>query len=474
MLATTGVVGLGVMGGSLLLNIAEKTGEMVCGFDLSGEKAELAAARGKAEGLKVQCYSDLGAFVGSMEPPRKIVILVPAGGPVDACLASLGPLLSAGDVIMDGGNEWFENTERREREMAEKYSVHYFGCGVSGGAEGARHGPALMVGGPPAAFALLKPTLTKIAAQHPAPCLVYCGPGGAGNYVKMVHNGIEYGDMELIGEAYGLLRARGMTNVQAAALFERWNRDDSLLQSFLIEITAKILMKDNGDLVDQVLDQTGSKGTGKWTVQEAANKGVPMPTVSAALEARYTSAQRQTRLKASAALAAVPTTTETIENNDAFVTDLEAALVCSKICSYAQGLALIEAAKEEYKWTDLRIADVLRCWRGGCIIRAKLLVDFAAALGDDTSLDNLILHPTIAKIITDRVPQWRRLAAAAITSGNVPVPALTASLAYFDALRSSRLNSAALIQAQRDCFGGHTYKRLDDPTGPSHTSNWLS
>jgi len=495
-----GVVGLGVMGSSLILNLAEKTGSPVSGFDLSAEKCASAEARALAEGFaagQVRCFSELGAFVESLSVPRKVVLLVPAGPAVDACLGSMGPLLSPGDAVMDGGNEWYENSERREAAMRDRYGVHYLGCGVSGGADGARHGPALMVGGAKEAFSLLRDGLEKIAARaRGAPCVVYCGPGGAGNYVKMVHNGIEYGDMELIGEAYALLKAKGLSNSDCADLFATWNEPPSELRSFLIEITAKILRKkktttqeDGGDLIDNVLDKTGSKGTGKWTVQEAANQGVSAPTIAAALDARYASAHKATRLKAATTL-----TPPRVAVDDASFTaeDLEAALVCSKICTYAQGLALINAAKQDKGWTDLRVADVLRCWRGGCIIRAKLLVDFADALveqndddrdGDDQDdaggkkkekIDNLLLHPAIAALIADREPQWRRLVANAIADGQVPVPALAASLAYFDALRSPHLQSAALIQAQRDCFGGHTYKHLDDPDGPAHTTDWLA
>ena len=475
-MASYGVIGLGVMGSSLILNIAEKTGSRVAGFDLSSEKCGAAENRAVTEGFAegtVKAFTKLEEFVDFIDMPRKIILLVPAGPAVDACLKSLGPLLASGDVVVDGGNEWFENTERREKTMRDDFKVHYVGCGVSGGAEGARHGPALMVGGPPEAFGLLKSTFEKIAAraaEDNAPCVVYCGTGGAGNYVKMVHNGIEYGDMELIGEAYALLSSSGYDNLACSKLFESWN-DDTLLQSFLVDITAKILKKDQGTLVDTVLDKAGSKGTGKWTVQEAANQGVPAPTVAAALDARYSSALFSVRAQAGPLLLQESTSIEPLET---LASDLEAALVCSKICSYAQGVALIQAAQKEHPGWDVSIAEVLRCWRGGCIIRAKLLVDFAAAVAETPNLDNLILHPTIAKMITTRVRQWRRLVAYAIASGQVPVPALSASLAYYDALRSPRLKSAALIQAQRDCFGGHTYKRLDDPDGPSHTSDWLN
>ncbi|KAJ8608914.1 hypothetical protein CTAYLR_005273 [Chrysophaeum taylorii] len=472
--ASIGVVGLGVMGSSLSLNLAEKTREVVAGFDLSAEKGAATEARAATEGLAelFASYSELGRFVGALAVPRRIVLLVPAGPPVDACLRDLGELLEPGDVVVDGGNEWYENTERRERELAAK-GIHYMGCGISGGAEGARHGPALMVGGPRDAWDLVSGPLVSIAAKAPTdgkPCVSYCGKGGAGNYVKMVHNGIEYGDMQLIGEAYALLRASGRSNENISALFRRWNAVDHPLRSFLIEITAKILVVEDDDdgspLVDRVLDRTGSKGTGKWTVKDAADLGVPAPTVSAALEARYVSSLKDLRLKASEILG-TPKTAPSFTD-----IQLEDALVCSKICSYAQGLALLEAAATKHGW-DLRLADVLEGWRGGCIIRANLLVDFHAAVANDPDFDNLLLAPEIAAILEARHLGWRALVSAAITNG-VPVPAMANSLAYYDALRSPRLLSAALTQAQRDCFGGHTYNRTDEAPTLAFTSDWLA
>lgn len=469
-----GVVGLGVMGSSLSLNLAEKSGQAVSGFDLSVEKGAATEARAASEGLGSQfkSYGEMHEFVASLERPRRIILLVPAGPAVDACLAQLGDLLQAGDVVMDGGNEWYENTERREKAMALK-GLHYMGCGVSGGAEGARHGPALMVGGPEDAWKLMAEALKAIAARAPdgSECVVYCGAGGAGNYVKMVHNGIEYGDMQLIGEAYALLRASGKSNKAIARVFAGWNKDGHPLQSFLVEITSKILTVpgDSGDLIDVVLDQAGSKGTGKWTVQDAAELGLPAPTVSAALEARYVSALKSLRVDAAPMLEG-PTPSEWPDDLESV---LEAAMVCSKICSYAQGLALIAKAASERGW-NTQIPDVLACWRGGCIIRASLLADFKRAIAAHPTFDNLLATPPVSKLVAQRQLAWRKLVAAAVLNG-VPVPAMANSLAYYDQLRSPRLLAAALIQAQRDCFGGHTYKRNDHPPDDRQpvTTDWL-
>ncbi|KAH8046372.1 hypothetical protein JL722_13699 [Aureococcus anophagefferens] len=432
--ASFGVVGLGVMGSMLALNMCEHTGEKIAGYELDAAKGAAAKAKAEAEGFGgvFEAFSDVAAFVGALKAPRRIVLLVPAGKPVDACLASLRPLLSPGDCVMDGGNEWFENTERRAAAYAEA-GIHYLGCGVSGGAEGARRGPSLMVGGPEAAWALMKPTLEKICATGPggAPCLGYFGAGGAGNYVKMVHNGIEYGDMQLIGEAFALLTSTS---------------------SFLVEITGGILKKLDGDgapLVDKVLDSCGSKGTGKWTVKEAAEQGVPAGTIAAALEARYLSSLKATRgALAAAAKPAAPAPARALA-----AATLENALLCAKICSYAQGLALLAAASESHGWA-VNVPDVLACWQGGCIIRAALLVDFRAAFEASPGLENLLLAPPIAAMLEARVADWRAVVGLAVATG-VPVPALSASLAYYDSLRSAVLPSASMIQAQRDCFGGH-------------------
>lgn len=473
-----GVVGLGVMGSMLALNLAEKTGEKIAGFELDPSKAKAAEAKAMKEGLgnAFKAFTDLGEFVKALTTPRRIVMLVPAGKPVDACLTALKPLLAKCDCVVDGGNEWYENTERRAAEFS-ALGLHYVGCGVSGGAEGARHGPSLMAGGPREAFDLLEPTLKKIAAQVDGPCLGYFGTGGAGNYVKMVHNGIEYGDMQLIGEAFLLLKntqdEKGVsrTTSNTAKIFEQYNRGP--LKSFLVEITAGLLTKrdDRSDaqLVDKVLDACGSKGTGKWTVQEFADKGVACGTVSAALEARYLSALVSQRRRFSS-IATVGVHEDLSPRVPEGV--LEDALVCAKICSYAQGLSLIRTTALEKGWA-CEPDSVLRCWQGGCIIRADLLKDFRKAFADEPELENLLMHPSIVTILNkDRIHAWREVVGIAVMRG-LPVPALSASLAYYDSLRRPYLENAALIQAQRDCFGGHTYRRSDDPD-KAHTTDWLA
>jgi 6-phosphogluconate dehydrogenase len=411
--ASFGVVGLGVMGSMLALNLAEKTGENIAGFELDPGKAKAAEAKAAKEGLGsvFKAYTDLKDFVNALTTPRRIVMLVPAGKPVDSALAALGPLLDRGDCVVDGGNEWYENTERRAAQFS-SLGLHYVGCGVSGGAEGARHGPSLMAGGPREAFDLLEPTLKKIAAQVDGPCLGYFGSGGAGdgrcqnrkrdhplhcemetiphwslsragNYVKMVHNGIEYGDMQLIGEAFLLLKntqnGKGLSRStkDCARIFDKYNRGK--LKSFLVEITAGLLKKrdDRSDsmLVDQVLDSCGSKGTGKWTVQEFADKGVACGTVAAALEARYLSALVAQRRRFSS-IATVGVHEDLCPRIPEGL--LEDALLCAKICSYAQGMALIRTTSLQKGWSAEPDA-VLRCWQGGCIIRADLLRDFRKA-----------------------------------------------------------------------------------------------
>ena len=439
--ASFGVVGLGVMGSMLALNMCEHTGEKIAGYELDAAKGAAAKAKAEAEGFGgvFEAFSDVAAFVGALKAPRRIVLLVPAGKPVDACLASLRPLLAPGDCVMDGGNEWFENTERRAAAYAEA-GIHYLGCGVSGG----------------------------------APCLGYFGAGGAGNYVKMVHNGIEYGDMQLIGEAFALLTSTSVcagdaprTSGACAAIFDAWNGGP--LKSFLVEITGGILKKLDGDgapLVDKVLDSCGSKGTGKWTVKEAAEQGVPAGTIAAALEARYLSSLKATR----GALAAAAAPADPAPARALAAATLENALLCAKICSYAQGLALLAAASESHGWA-VNVPDVLACWQGGCIIRAALLVDFRAAFEASPGLENLLLAPPIAAMLEARIADWRAVVGLAVATG-VPVPALSASLAYYDSLRSAVLPSASMIQAQRDCFGGHTYKRQDKPG--TFTSDWLN
>jgi len=454
-LSKIGLVGLAVMGQNLALNIAEK-GFPISVWNRSPAKMHDAVARAKAEGdLALTGYEDLREFVDSLERPRRIIMLVKAGAPVDATIARILPLLEPDDILIDGGNEWFPNTERRAKDAA-ALGIHYMGMGVSGGEEGARNGPSLMPGGPREAYDLVAPILEKVAAQVGGPCVTYIGPGGSGNYVKMVHNGIEYGDMQLIAEAYDVLRlAGGLSNDELAAVFADWNAGE--LESFLIEITAQIFRKRDGDgyLVDAILDKTGMKGTGRMTVQEAAEKSVPAATISAALDGRYLSGLKDERVAASRILTGP---TPEPGSHPGLVDDVRNALYAAKICSYAQGMNLIRAASEEYGW-DLDLGSIARIWKGGCIIRAAFLDRIKQAYDADAALKSLLVDPSFASELTARQGSWRRVVGMAVASG-IPVPGLSGSLAYFDAYRRERL-PANLVQAQRDLFGAHTFERVD-------------
>ena len=452
-----GLIGLAVMGQNLALNIAEK-GFPISVWNRSPSKVHDAVARAKAEGdLPLIGFEDLEAFVASLERPRRVIMLVKAGAPVDATIARVLPLLEPGDILIDGGNEWFPNTERRGKQAAE-LGIHYLGMGVSGGEEGARNGPSLMPGGPREAYDQVSHILERVAAQVGGPCVTYIGPGGAGNYVKMVHNGIEYGDMQLIAEAYDVLRlAGGLNNDELAAVFSDWNGGE--LESFLIEITAQIFRKRDGDgyLVDAILDKTGMKGTGSWTVQEAAAKAVPAVAISAALDGRFLSGLKDERVAAAKILTG-PTPTATADTG--LIDDVRNALYASKICSYAQGMNLIRAASDEYGW-DLNLGDIARIWKGGCIIRARFLDRIKQAYDTDPALKSLLVDPSFAADLIGRQASWRRVVGLAVANG-IPVPGLSGSLAYFDSYRRERL-PANLVQAQRDLFGAHTFERVDRP-----------
>jgi len=368
--------------------------------------------------------------------------------------------MEEGDVIVDGGNEWYPNSIRRGEELAKK-SIHFIGMGISGGEEGARNGPSLMPGGPREAYDLLEPILLKCAAQVGGePCTGYVGPVGSGNYVKMVHNGIEYGDMQLIAEVYDILRkVVGMSNEEMSKLFAEWNTGE--LESFLIEITASILSKKDditgeGEVVDYVLDKTGMKGTGRWTVQEAAEQSVATPTITASLDARYMSGRKNERVAASMILEG-PTDMPAVDK-DQVIADLQAALYCSKVSSYAQGINLIKAASDKHNW-DVDLSACAHMWRGGCIIRAQLLAKIENALKGNTDLSNLLVDYTFASEINARQMAWRRIVTLAVASG-IACPALAASLTYYDQYRREFL-PANLVQAQRDFFGGHTFERVD-------------
>ncbi|WP_218082456.1 NADP-dependent phosphogluconate dehydrogenase [Anthocerotibacter panamensis] len=464
-LAKVGLIGLAVMGENLALNI-ERNGFPIAVYNRTEAKTkELMATRAKGKNF-IPTFT-LEAFVAALEPPRKIIILVKAGAPVDALLKQLQPLLSPGDIVIDGGNSLFTDTERREKEYAQA-DLNFMGMGVSGGEEGALWGPSLMPGGPIVAYQAMEPILTKIAAQvTDGPCVTYIGPGGAGHYVKMVHNGIEYGDMQLIAEAYDLLKnVVGLTPAEIHDVFKSWNQGEEL-QSFLIEITADIFTyidpETHQPLVELILDKAGQKGTGKWTSQNALDLGIAIPTINAAIESRIISSFKDQRVAASSVLTG-PSHFYTGDKQK-FIDSVASALYCAKVCSYAQGMALLAAASSEYKY-NLTLTELSRIWKGGCIIRANLLDKIQQAFKHNPLLPNLLVDPEFAQELTTKQEQWREVVATAAKVG-VPCTAMSASLGYFDSYRSERL-PLNLTQAQRDFFGAHTYERIDKP-GSFHT-----
>ncbi|MEZ4472011.1 MAG: NADP-dependent phosphogluconate dehydrogenase [bacterium] len=460
--ADIALVGLGVMGSALARNFHGR-GLEVAVYD-RGEDARARFARDHATpGTRYVICEDLPALAAALERPRRLLVMVPAGPPVDAVLQALAPHLDADDIVIDGGNSHFPDTVRRAA-FAREAGFRFVGMGVSGGEEGALNGPAMMPGGDVEAWERLRPVLELACAQSDSgPCVDHCGRGGAGHFVKMVHNGIEYGDMQLIAETHQLLRhGLGQTPGQAAATFARWN--EGPLQSYLIEITAEIADAADpagpGALVDAILDVAGQKGTGRWTSATAIELGVPLPTITAAVDARALSAARPWRLAASAAFPPAGPVA------DLTVADLEHALYAAKIMSYTQGFALLAAGSAAYDFgTDL--ARVARIWKAGCIIRARFLDRVHAAFSADPGLPLLLLDPGFQAEIAERAPAWRRVVAACTLAG-WPVPALSASLAFFDTLTRAR-GSADLIQAQRDYFGAHTYRRTEAPDVAVHT-----
>ncbi len=463
-----GLIGLAVMGENLVLNMESK-GFSVAVFNRTTEVTEkFAGARGK--GKNIQPTRTMEEFVGALKRPRKAMIMVKAGAPVDAVIGQLAPLLEKGDLIIDGGNSLFTDTQRRCKDL-EGRGIHFVGCAVSGGEEGALKGPSLMPGGSRESWEMIAPIFRKIAAQVDGePCCRYMGPDGAGHYVKMVHNGIEYGDMQLICEAYAILKnVLGMDAPQLAETFTEWNKGE--LDSYLIEITSQIFRKLDPDtgkpLVDVILDKAGQKGTGIWTLQSAIQQSVVISTINAAVEARVISSRKDERV-ASSKILPQPKPKKFTGDRAQLVDAVRHALYASKIVSYAQGMELLGAASAQYKW-NLNFGDIATIWRGGCIIRAKFLNCIVEAYERDAALHNLLLDRYFTSIIEKTQDNWRVAVATAVEHG-VAVPAFSASLAYFDSYRQARLPSN-LLQAQRDFFGAHTYERVDKP-GVFHTE-WI-
>jgi len=464
-LADVGVVGMAVMGSNLARNIA-RNGYRVAIYNRTPVRTEAVLRLYGEEGDFVPA-EDVASFVASLERPRRIILMVQAGPATDHTIDSLRPLLEEGDIIVDGGNSHFEDTRRREQRLRAE-GLHFVGAGISGGEVGALEGPSIMPGGSPESYAALGPILERISATVDGePCCAYIGPDGAGHFVKMVHNGIEYADMQFIGEAYELLKAVGLSATEAADVFAGWNTGD--LDSYLIEITSEVLRQVDArtgkPLVDVIHDAAGMKGTGTWTVQSALDLGVPAHTIAEAVFARAASSSPELRAAAQAALAG-PSSSLEVADRDAFVEDVRQALWSAKVVAYAQGLDLIRQAGKEYGW-DVDIAAVARIWRAGCIIRAKLLERIRSEYAAQ-SLVTLLEAPSVRDGLAQAQGSWRRVIAAAVTGG-VPVPGFAGALGYYDLVRAPRTN-AALTQGLRDFFGAHTYRRIDDE-GSFHT-NW--
>lgn len=460
--ANFGFIGLGVMGRMLALNM-QRHRFRVAGYDLDPEKVRAFAADGNEKGdlpALTPCPG-IREFIAALERPRRIMLMVPAGKPVDAAIQDLKSFLERGDLLIDGGNTFFLDTERRSAEL-EALGIIYIGAGVSGGEQGALWGPAIMPGGPPQAWDLVKPIFEAIAARVDGePCVAHIGPRGAGHYVKMVHNGIEYGDMQLIAEAYDLLkRGLGLSNAQLGEVFSDWNQGE--LESYLIEITAEIFRRIDPEtgqaVVDLILDEAQQKGTGKWTSQNALDLGAPTPTINAAVESRILSAYKAERAAAAQILIGPAVIPVQASETQAMIKVVQGALYAAKLCSYAQGFSLMRLASREYRY-DLQFAEIARIWRGGCIIRARFLNDIRQAFERSPELPNLLVDPVFAREINARQDSLRRLAALAAGSG-IPALAFSSALAYYDAYRTARL-PANLTQAQRDYFGAHTYRRID-------------
>lgn len=464
-----GLIGLAVMGENLVLNM-ERNGFSVAVFNRTVSKVDrFLENRAKSKNIK-GCYS-IEDLVSSLKKPRKIMLLVKAGQPVDSFIDKLIPYLEKGDIIIDGGNSHFPDTIRRTKYVEDK-GLLYIGTGVSGGEEGALNGPSLMPGGSLKAWQYVKPIFQKIAAKvdDGSPCCEWVGENGAGHFVKMVHNGIEYGDMQMISEAYWIMKnVLGMTYAEIETAFGEWNRGE--LNSYLIEITAAIMNKRDDEtgkpMLEVIMDCAGQKGTGRWTSLEALNLGVPVPTVVEAVLARAMSAIKDERVTASEMLKG-PEVKFSGDKSE-FIEKIRRALYASKICSYAQGFQLMKAAAEEYQW-DLNYGEIALMWRGGCIIRAQFLGRIKEAFDKNPALRNLLLDEYFRTAIEENQQGWRQVVASAIEAG-IPVPAFSSALAYYDGYRSKRL-PANLLQAQRDYFGAHTYERVDKPRGEFFHTDW--
>jgi 6-phosphogluconate dehydrogenase len=467
--ADIGLIGLAVMGENLVLNMANH-GFHVAVYNRTTSKVDdFINGRGKEKSIS-GCYS-IEELCQALKSPRRVMLMVKAGGAIDKIIEQLLPHLEQGDIIIDGGNSHFPDSERRYLELKEK-GIHFIGSGVSGGEEGALNGPSMMPGGAEEAWEHIKPIFQGIAAkvENNAPCCDWVGDGGAGHFVKMVHNGIEYGDMQLICEAYHLLKSvLGMQAPEQSDVFSKWNK--GVLDSYLIEITADILAKKDEEssepLVEKILDTAGQKGTGKWTAASALDLGIPVTLIGEAVFARCLSALKDERVGASKEFSFSAPKFE--GEKEAFIDDLEQALFAAKIVSYAQGFTMMRAAAEEYNW-KLNYSSIALMWRGGCIIRSQFLNKIGEAFSANSKLNNLLLDPYFKDTIQNAQAAWRRVVAIALAQG-VPVPALTSALAYFDGYRSERL-PANLLQAQRDYFGAHTYERIDKPRGEFFHTNW--
>ena len=467
--ASIGVIGLGVMGHNLALNM-ERNGSTVAGYDLDPAKTK-SFVENEGKNKKIIGVDSPAAMMEVLEKPRRILMMVPAGPAVDSAIAHLKPHLETGDILIDGGNSFFLDTEQRNKDL-EKEGFNFIGMGVSGGEEGALWGPSMMPGGQKQAWEALAPILKAIAAkaeEDGQPCVAYMGPRGAGHFVKMVHNGIEYGDMQLIAEVYDVLtRGLGLQAKELSDIFAEWNQGE--LKSYLIQITSDILAKVDPDsgkpLVEMILDEAQQKGTGKWTSQNALDIGAPIPTINSAVESRIISALKPQRVAASKVIHGPQPLFR--GNNQQLIDAAKKALYASKITSYAQGMGMMRIASDEYKY-DLQMGEIAKIWRAGCIIRASLLGDITQAFQRTPDLGNLLLDDFFRTGVESRQETWRFFVQSAVGMG-IPVLATSASLAYFDAYRTERL-PANLTQAQRDYFGAHTYRRIDKE-GVFHTE-WM-